>query len=290
MLIDKSLARGIRRAYLRVLEVELARIRTRLADDSDRNRLLSVRTPKAWRKACERLAQRIGHTLPGAQVRLESGARSVAAFFMVEPEIAENPAFDAMRLRVDCLLRPGGHVRCVLPVRIYGHAIDRVIQRAGVVETPISPADIEAIHAEFADALAFAPVALAALAAQPPGVADEITVLLPAAHGVFLGTASAGELAIKTFVDQDRLVPAELDALRGLHELGQEQLTIRAVQQILPGWLNWAPPADLEDRLVSLWRELGWRLALREKIPGLGDRAWASRPAEPTRPALAMAA
>lgn len=279
--INLSLARGIRRGYLRRLDEEWMRFRACSQRDIRRNRYLDSSTPKAHRRSCQQLVSWFSPLMPSAQLRVPGAAREAFVLFGLKPELDKVAlgAGDAMHVTADCLLRPQADFRQRLPVRICGHAIDRVIQRAGVVSTPISDSDMEAIHAEFADLLSYVPAVLSTLAFLPRRDADGLNVLIPSHHGFFLGGLDDSKtLAIKTFVDSDRLIECERQALVALGRIGEATLALHAVNYLARGWFS-QPDQALMRQLSEIWRQFGWRLAAGELPAGLSDRAWARRSA-----------
>ena len=104
-------------------------------------------------------------------------------------------------------------------------------------------------------------------------------MLLPTEHGIFLGERSAAtkELEIRTFVDNARLNGAQLEAVREIHRITQEQVCAEALQALVPGWMGTNGDANLRGRLLQAWQHFGWRFEEDRLHPGLSDRAWKDR-------------
>lgn len=158
------------------------------------------------------------------------------------------------------------------------HAIDRVIQRARLVDLPPKFGDFEAINAEFADAVHFVAPALHVLARLNSADIAHLHLLLPAAHGFFLGCfdQDSGDVVIKTYVDQGKMRDYEREALRELQRIPTEVLALCSMGQLAPGWIATEIEA-VGAKLHRVWRDYGWRLAEHEFPKGMSDRAWASR-------------
>jgi hypothetical protein len=196
-------------------------------------------------------------------------------------------------VRAFVLLQPGHWCEVRLAVRIRAHAVDRVIQRAKVVDLPVADIDMQAINAEFADLLPIACVAADVLA-QRNG--EPLQVLLPAEHGVFLAAwnEEARLLEVRTFVDHAKLNGAQQEAVREIRRLSEHGICAEAVSTIVPGWMwpnrrkgldgqegNEEQPG-LRERLVQAWEHFGWRFAEDRLHPGMSDQAWRARTTEAT--------
>jgi hypothetical protein len=283
MVIDPGLARGIRHGYMRQVRDAWKRFGLRWKVAKQRSRHPAVDTPKSYRKACAQGRDWLGPLLNVTEMQLSSGAKAAWLSFSLQPHFDPTAlgAGDLMRGQVLGFLRPGGGFLWDFPIAITGHTLDRVIQLAGLVTTPLAVADIHAINAEFADLLHFAGPAVAALARLPGTEAAELNVLLPSQHGFFLCdfVPSGQSLVVRTFVDEAKLWPAEREALRELREVNESELAVLALGAVAPRWMACADSWIL-SRLPEIWRHLGWRLKEEERPGGLSDRAWQSRDLE----------
>jgi hypothetical protein len=275
--IDPGLARGIRRGYLRRLRAAWQTLRATNQAASNRNRYLSIDTPKAFRRSCREYRERLGPLLSITELTVTAGARQGWVSLALKPELDDAPLghADGVSAAGFVLIRPGGFYRCDIQMRITGHAVDRVIQRSGLVELPLADADIHAINAEFADAMQFSGAALTALTRLPSDEAGRMSVLLPSASGFFLGgfDAEFGQLTIRTFVDESRLWSSEREALRELRRVGEVDLALATLQLLTRNWMR-TGGERVGECLTEAWRRFGWRLAEEGLPQGLSDRAW----------------
>ena len=285
--IDTSLARSIRRGYLRRLAREWEAYSHRRERAAGRNVTLSewLHTRRQFRDKLALLEKFVGPLLPACSLRIESGTRAAAVVWGLWPD--EVPTAVQVeshaRIRALVLLQPGRLLPLSVAVRVRAHAIDRVVQRARVVDLPIRDVDLQALNAEFADFMPLACVAARVLADHAAQAGDEaaqaVQVLLPTEHGIFLGERSATtkELEIRTFVDNARLNGAQLEAVREIHRITQEQVCAEALQALVPGWMGTNGDANLRGRLLQAWQHFGWRFEEDRLHPGLSDRAWKDR-------------
>ncbi len=301
--IDSSLARSIRRGYFRRLAREWAAYDQRRGGAAGRNVSLSawMDTRRQFRERLGLLEKFAGPLLPACTLRIESGTRAAAVVWALKPEdvpTAVNVDSHAC-IRALVLLQPGRLLPLEVAVRIRAHAVDRVVQRAQVVDLPIRDLDMQAVNAEFADLMPLACVAAriltekvngrdvgaepaeAAGAAEVAETARSLNVLLPTQHGVFLGgwCSDIQQLEIRTFVDHAKLNAAQREAVREIQRIAQDQVFTQALQALVPGWMGSADEGGLRDRLLQAWQHFGWRFEEDRLHPGLSDRAWQSREA-----------
>lgn len=286
-MIDPSLARGIRRDYFRSLAREWRAFEQRTNCDAARNvRAMppeGFRSDKALRNGGRVLERRLGRLLPAAGISLDARSRSARVAFTLRPVSEETDVGrpEALDVTAFVMPRPGTLLVHSDGVRFTAHAVDRIVQRAGLVSTPVANEDIAAIHAVFADALPWSCVAEhALLSMQRDGETgiDRLNVLLPTQHGAFLGAwkTEAQRLVLKTFVGNDRLWPSEREGLAELRRFREEEIAAHVLDGIAPGWLP-LNNRSLCRGLVDCWRRFGWRLADEEKNPAMSDAAWESR-------------
>ncbi len=293
--IDSSLARSIRRGYFRRLAREWAAYDHRRGRAAVRNIKLSARieTRRQFRERLGLLEKFAGPLLPACTLRIESGTRAAAVVWALKPEdvpTAVNVDSHAC-IRALVLLQPGRLLPLEVAVRIRAHAVDRVVQRAQVVDLPIRDLDMQAVNAEFADLMPLACVAARILtekvngrdvgakpakAAEAAEAARSLNVLLPAQHGVFLGgwCSDSQHLEIRTFIDHAKLNAAQQEAVREIQRIAQDQVCTQALQALVPGWMGSADEGGLRDRLLQAWQHFGWRFEEDRLHPGLSDRAW----------------
>lgn len=283
MVIDSGLARGIRHGYMRQVRDAWIRFGQCWKSARLRNRRPVVDTPKSFRRACDTARAWLGPLLNVTEMQVSAGSKSAWLASSMVPHFDENAlgVGDMLQGQVVGFLRPGGAYFHSYPVHVTGHALDRVIQRAGLVTTPLAVADIHAINAEFADLLHFAVPAVCALGRMEADEAEELSILLPSHHGFFLGEfePNAKRLVVRTFVDESKLWTAEREALRELNAVDESELAVLAFAWAVPSWMG-GIDSPILSRLPAVWKQLGWRLREEERPAGLSDRAWNSREAE----------
>lgn len=281
--IDASLARGIRRAYFRELNLQWGTFVTRMKQAPQRNTGLgrAIDTDKQLRERCQQLEKMLGPLIPCASAVVRANSRSGAFFLGLLPDEVPTAvrAETKTRLMALTLLRPGRYMPFEVSVWVSGHAVDRVIQRSHMLDLPIKQCEIQAINAEFADALPLACIAAKILAKvdteQGAARAAEVNVLLPAAHGVFLASWMPDEdhLIVKTYVDGAKLNGAQREALRELALVTDAELSAHVFSAITQGWMKAEVP-QLEQRLLDAWQHYGWRFEEDRLHPGMSDQAW----------------
>ena len=284
--IDASLARGIRRSYFRRLAREWQAYHQRRQRAACRNVTLSapLETRRQFRQRLELLEKFAGPLLPACTLRIESGTRAAAVVWALVPEEIPTPAHldSNAGLRALVLLQPGCWVAKDVAVCVRAHAVDRVVQRARVVDLPVRDVDMQAVNAEFSDLMPLACVAARALSEHAADVGHDtaagVNVLLPTQHGIFLGGwgAQTRQLEIKTFVDHARLNAAQQEAVAEIDRMAQEQVCAEALDALVPNWMG-AGDGPLPARLLHAWQHYGWRFAEDGLHPGMSDRAWRAR-------------
>jgi hypothetical protein len=296
--IDASLARGIRRSYFRRLQREWQACHQRRGRAAGRNVTLSapLDTRRQFRQRLALLEKFAGPLLPACTLRIESGTRAAAVVWALVPggvpgaEAAEAGA----TLRALVLLQPGWSATIGVDVCVRAHAVDRVVQRARVVDLPVRDADMQAINAEFSDLMPMACVAARALAHHAEDVghhkASRVSVLLPTQHGLFLGrwSAKTHRLEVLTFVEHAQLLSAQQEAVEAINRISQERVCAEALEAIVPGWMAAGDGGQLDSRLLQVWQQCGWRFSEDGLHPGMSDRVWQGREGiDPATKALA---
>ena len=284
--IDASLARHIRRTYFRELDGQWKRLKQARTQAMGRNASIARRidSDKQLRGRFDQLEKMVGSLIPCASAYVDANSRGAAFILGLRPNVIPAlPAADCQaNLVALALLRPGRFMEVGVRVKVSGHAVDRVVQRAKMVDLPVRRPDIQAINAEFADALPLACIATEALLevqrTQGEHAAQDTQVLLPAPHGVFLASWSCEEqaLIIRTFVDGEKLTEPQLEAVREISQWADGQLSTQVLNILTTGWMN-VDVTGLKERLLRTWREYGWRFDEQRLHPGLSDRAWSAR-------------
>ena len=279
--IDPSLARFVRRAYFKHLHQEWAKTDLRIKKGKLRNQNFGkcIDTEKQLRECAQNYEKAMGSTLPISSIRLDANSRSANVILCLSPDPvpqAVNVSSNA-EVRVILLLRQTGVVTKSPGIVVSGHAVDRVIQRCKLIELPINRGDLEAINAEFADALPLACLACSVLSERqdPEGISAHNNILLPSAHGVFLASWLPEErrLLVKTFVDGRQLVQPQIEAVREIAAIGEGQINAHILDAMAPGWLQ-LRRQDINRSLFDAWQHFGWRFDIERLHPGLSDDAW----------------
>ena len=81
---------------------------------------------------------------------------------------------------------------------------------------------------------------------------------------------------LRTFVDHDKLVAPQREALAGLRRFTDMALAAPVMESLVPGWYQGDHRA-LHNELADAWRHYGWRFDVERLHPGLSDRAWATQ-------------
>ena len=279
--IDPSLARFVRRAYFKHLHQEWAKTDLRIKKGKLRNQNFGkcIDTEKQLRECAQNYEKAMGSTLPISSIRLDANSRSANVILCLSPDPvpqAVNVSSNA-EVRVILLLRQTGVVTKSPGIVVSGHAVDRVIQRCKLIELPINRGDLEAINAEFADALPLACLACSVLSERqdPERISAHNNILLPSAHGVFLASWLPEErrLLVKTFVDGRQLVQPQIEAVREIAAIGEGQINAHILDAMAPGWLQ-LRRQDINRSLFDAWQHFGWRFDIERLHPGLSDDAW----------------
>jgi len=279
--IDPSLARFVRRAYFKHLHQEWTKTDLRIKKGKLRNQNFGNRidTKKQLRECAQNYEKAMGSTLPISSIRLDANSRSANVILCLAPDPvpqAVNVSSNA-EVRGILLLRQTGVVTKSPGVVVSGHAVDRVIQRCKLIELPINRGDLEAINAEFADALPLACLACSVLSEQhdPEGINTQSNILLPSAHGVFLASwlPEQRRLLVKTFVDGSQLVQPQIEAVREIAAIGEGQINAHILDAMAPGWLQ-LRRKDINKALFDAWQHFGWRFDIERLHPGLSNEAW----------------
>jgi hypothetical protein len=287
-LIDPALAQGIRRAYLEALDNKTRRFRDMMIADRQRNPRLHMRTSKSFVKDVTRFRSIIESSgLKHQELLIKTGSRDLwAALHLIRDDDPSRDSRsienDAVRVSVLGLTRNPTEVWArPMSIVFTAHTIDRVIQRAGVVDLPIQSVDIAAIDVQLVEALIWAAASFFVLGEVPPDHSTGMTIVVPGQYGFFLGSFDTEpiEFTLRTFVDYQKSWPEQEEALALLRSVPDDRLAICAADVIKRGHLSIAH--DTFDRtILKCWREYGWRIREKTERPGQVTRAWVGRPME----------
>jgi len=277
-LICPSLARGIRRAYFEVLDANWADFGRRMKAFRQRTGGIDISSPKAFRREVERFRTKLmPQFLSSTDIGVASGRKR--AWMMFTLSHLQDSAHDIGRAGITCTLVGYPHVVnfSTLPIEFTGHAIDRLIQRAHVVDLPLSQGDLNAIHAGFSSAMIWATAAAKAMQVMSEEEQARTDVIIPADHGIFLGRfdPQVSRLLLTTFIDSAKLWDEEIFALGQLNRLGEERLALSALDLVANGWMA-HDDTQVSERLIGIWKTFGWVIREREERPGKMDAAWAA--------------
>lgn len=285
-LIDPALAKGIRRAYLEVLHSKAKHFNDLMIADRKRNPRLHMRTSKSFAKDATRFRSIIESSgVKHQELLVKTASRDLwAALHLVRDADPEDKRKtfenDSVRVRVLGLTRnPADIWADRMSIVITAHTIDRVIQRAGIVDLPIKAADISAIDVQLTEILIWSAAAFFILGELPLEHGGDIDVVLPGQYGFFLGSFEIDpiELTLRTFVDYEKSWPEQDSALALLRSVPDDRLAICAAEVIKRGHLFITH--DVFDRaILKCWRDYGWRIREKSDKPSKDDRAWATRP------------
>lgn len=275
--ICNSLAKGIRRAYLEALERNWAIFKKREASEVLRNPYLTLHTHKAFTREISRFCQRrMPRFLSIAQLRAKSGHKDAWCALTLNKE----GSFGGTSVIANVMTYPRFRAwRTALSIEFTGHAIDRLIQRAHVVDLPITDEDLNAIHAGFSSSLIWATAALTVLQKIDQKEASGLDILIPGEQGIFLGNYEIknSRLVLKTFIENTDLWEEEIYALQRLSAFTDDHLAMTTFDLLTGGWVS-ASNSHMQNNLVEIWKAFGWIIRERQERPSKLDEAWALRP------------
>ena len=183
--------------------------------------------------------------------------------------------FHDAALVADVITYPADAKRSIVPVFFRRHAVERIIQRAGIVDLPLTSYDIEAIHAEFSSALVWGMAASAVLKQRRADSSSLTSIIIPSDHGIFLGQydQGSGQLIFNTYVDNSKLWDEEHYALAQLRQFDNGLLALTALEAFSPGWTR-AQESPVAQGLIETWKKFGWLLRERYSQPDVETMAW----------------
>jgi len=284
--IDPSLAKGIRRAYLESIETAWKSFVTLRKRDKVRQPYLQVETRKGFEREIEKLRACIEKSgLMQSEITIRSKSRNLwACLFLMRETKDEEKSSNGMtatghaRLKVFALAYPPGQEWVSsMSVRVSAHAIDRVIQRIGIIDLPIRQNDINAVNTEISQSLIWAASAFFILSKTEPKDAPSLTLILPSQYGFFIGKIDPDplELTLVTYVDRDHSWAEQAEAFKVLDAVTDSQLAYYASDVIARQQVR-AEHTKYEDVIYRCWREYGWRIQERIDRTGQPDKAWDS--------------
>jgi hypothetical protein len=276
--VDPSIARGIRSSYFGSLGNAW---KSYLANEKAEARRLPSKefvNAKSFRKEISRMKkQRLPRFLPISEITVSAGKRT--AWMMLTLTSLSDKRGDAhfqdAALVADVLTYPASGKRSIVPVFFRRHAIERVIQRAGIIDLPVSTADIEAIHAEFSSALLWGMAASTIIKKKMHETANLTNIIIPSDRGFFLGHIGEGtdQIILNTYVDNSKLWDEERYALEQLLKFESGLVALTALEGFNPGWID-LKNSSITHGLIDTWREFGWLLKERHLNPDAASTAW----------------
>ena len=285
--IDPSLARGIRRYYLESIENSWSSFIKLRKRDKARQPYLQVETRKGFERELERLRISIEKSgLMQSEITIRSKQRNLwACLFLTRETVDEEKSDKGMtptghaRLKVFALSYPPGQ-EWVRPMNVYisAHAIDRVIQRIGIIDLPIHRTDINAVNSEISQSLIWAVSSFFIVEKTELEHASSLTLIFPSQYGFFIGKFDIDplELTLVTYVDRDHTWPEQAEAFRILDTVTDSQLAYFASHVISRQQVK-VNHTGYDDIIYRCWRDYGWRIQERLDRPGQLDKAWNSR-------------
>lgn len=281
--IDQSLAKAIARSYAKELQLEWdhyedRRRRSVARNDTPRRKVKNHRQLRERQSLLDKL---LGGLIPISSAFINGNSKCASISLGLRPvrPIQALQAKHTLKLHAWVLLMPGFLQEIEIPMLISHHAVERVIQRSGMVDLPIKKADIQAINAEFADMLPLAALAMDVMRNFAVQTSDEqaqtLTMLLPSAHGLFVGNwcPELGSLLIKTFIDAKKLNAAQIQAVSELKVVTDIDLAPVLVDALIPRWFQ-TDKAPAYDKITQAWQYFAWRFDIDRLHPGMSDAAW----------------
>jgi hypothetical protein len=276
--IDPSLARGIRSSYFGSLSEAWNTYLANERADFRRQPCKTFSSAKSFRKEISTIRrQRLPQFLPISEISIRSGKRE-AWMMLTLTSLCDSPndeLFHNAALFADLITFPADAKRSIIPVFFRRHAVERVIQRSGVVDLPLKKTDIEAIHAEFSTALVWAMAASMVFSNGSELNENLSTVVIPSDNGIFIGEflANSKQLILKTYVEKSMLRDEQRYALNGLYALDHSLLALAAIEGFVPGWSG-DQGEQIKQELLDVWRRFGWLLKERNRQPDELELAW----------------
>lgn len=281
--IDQSLAKAVARSYAKELLSEWDHYEQRTRRSIGRNDTPNrkVKNHRQLRERQSLLDKLLGNLIPVSSAFINGNSKCASVSLGLRPDrsIQSPHAHYSLQVYAWVLLMPGFLQEIEIPMRISLHAVERVIQRSGLVDLPIRKADMQAINAEFADMLPLAALAIDVMKHYANQTSDEqahtLTLLLPSAHGLFVGNwcPELGSLLIKTFIDAKKFNSAQTQAVHELKAVTDIDLAPVLVDALIPRWFQ-TNKALAYDKITQAWQHFAWRFDIDRLHPGMSDAAW----------------
>ena len=281
--IDQSLARAIGRSYSKALCAEWEKYRSRKNQSIARNSspYRKVKNNRQLRERQLLLDKLLGNLIPISTANINANSKCATISLGLRPDniSATCELKNTLQIFAWILLMPGFLQEIYVPMRISPHAVERVIQRAGVVDLPVNQADMQAINAEFADMLPLAALAIDVMKNLAKTTSDEeaenLTMLLPSAHGLFIASwcPEISSLLVRTFIDSKKLNPAQVQAVNELRSITDINVAPLLVDTMIPGWFRFDKTSSYET-ITQAWKHFAWRFDIDRLHPGMSDIAW----------------
>ena len=183
---------------------------------------------------------------------------------------------DSLSVEMHEVTSTGQAATLEIGVTVTLHALQRMIQRSGLIRPPFDARALDPIYAEFNALPLWLQPALQAARALAPDERARHALLLPAEHGVFLA-CDAGDagLVIKTYMGESHEMWGELArALKALRRFDERVLGIFHGAAYHSEW-GWETDGTVTAELQRVWREWVWLNRERADRPSRDDRAWA---------------
>jgi len=271
--IDPSLAKGIRRAYLESLDFSWKKFVQLKKRESMRQPYLKIPTKKSFDKKVIRLRQLVEQSgLIHCEFTVKQGKNFLWACLFLKREKSDNESDHSgmthsghARVEALTLLYPAHIRQDPMNIRVSAHAIDRVIQRMGLVDLPIKSEDTRAVNTEIAQALIWAAASFFILGKIDIKEIDRFTLILPSQHGFFLAQFNINplELTIITYVNRDETWPEQKEAFSVLDTVPEEGLALLSADVLARHHIK-VEHTDFDDSIFRCWRDYGWRI--QEKL------------------------
>ena len=276
--LDASIARGIRSSYFVHLDNAWKNYLENEKAEAMRLPLRGFATAKSFRKEITRVKKHvIPRFLPISEISVSAGKREVWMMLTLASlsEKRTDLHFQDATLVADVISYPANCKRSIVPVIFRRHAIERIIQRAGIVDLPLTYSDIEAIHAEFSSALVWGMAASTVIKQKINETNNLSSIIIPSDHGFFLGEylKETDQLIFKTYIDNSKLWDEERYALDQLRKFDNGLLALTALERFNQGWVC-IEKSSVADGLIDAWQKFGWLLRERYLQEDSESIAW----------------
>lgn len=285
-LIDPSLARGIRRAYLESLDQTWSRFISLRKRSKLRQPYLQVKNVKGFDKNVEKLRRDAEiASLMSSEITVRTKHRCLWASLFLTREVDSHSEYrngmtptGHARVRALSSTYPADEWVAPLSIRVTAHAIDRLIQRTGIVDLPLRERDIRLVNIELSQSLLWAVAAFFILGKIKIDEGSELTLILPSQNGFFIGKLSSNpiELSLVTYVNRESKWQEQQEAFRILDSISETDLALFASEVLARNHMNIQHSA-VDQAIYQCWRDYGWRI--REKLdrPSLLNECWNGR-------------